>query len=175
VHRPRLLPGQVEIVQQPEHAVLAVDHPEALFDDPAQILRPPRTHPIARRIRTAQHQRLERRHLALVEPGRPAALGSVAQAVDALDVEADHPIPERLPIHAGLMRRLPACHAIQSVGKGEQSRCHPAVGLAPGQTPQLLGRNVVADRKGSGHSSIPRCITMQRKEAANCIIHNNSM
>ncbi len=72
VHGPRLLPGQVEIVQQPQHAVLAVDDPEALLDQPTEVLGPPRAEAIP---------------LGRGAPGRPpeVAPGSQPRSTDALN------------------------------------------------------------------------------------------
>jgi hypothetical protein len=137
--RPRLLPGQAEVVEQPEHPVLAVGDPETRFDDPAEVLGPPGAHPVALGIGTAQHQGAQARHLALVQPGRSAALGPVAQTVDALGIEPDDPIPQRLAVHPGPTRSLAPVHAVQGVGESEQPRGDPSIGLAPGPTPQLLG------------------------------------
>jgi hypothetical protein len=174
--RPRLLPGQAEVVEQPEHPVLAVGDPETSCDDPPEVLGPPGAHPVALGIGTAQHQGAQARHLPLVQPGRPAALGPVAQTVDALGIEPDHPIPERLAVHAGQTGGLASLHALQRVGQTEQPRGDPAIGLASRQPTQLLGRNVVTDRKCLGHHpTLLHCISVQRRESAICTFHNHLM
>jgi hypothetical protein len=53
------------------------------------------------------------------------------QAFDPFGVEADHPIAQRLPVHAGLPRRPFPAHAVERVGERQQSARHPAVGLEP--------------------------------------------
>jgi hypothetical protein len=92
----------------------------------------------------------------------------VAQVADPArahpPLEPPATVPQRLPIHAGLTGGLPPIHAIQGVGQAEQPGGHPAVGLAPGQTTQLLGRNALADRSASGIGRPSRCITMQPEE-----------
>jgi hypothetical protein len=149
--RPRLLPGQAEIVEQPEHPVLGIGDAEAHLDDPTQILGPPAAHAVALRVGTPQHQGLERRQLAVIEPGWAAAPGPIAQAFDALGVEPDHPVAQRLAVHAGLARRPLAAHPVQHVRHAEQAARHPAIALLPGQATQFLSRHVVTDRYRCAH------------------------
>jgi hypothetical protein len=125
--RPDLPPGQVERLDQAPHAALAVGDAEALLGDPAQVDDAPSGYAVALRVRPAQHDGLQRGLLALAHPGTTAGAGLVAQAVHALGVEADHPVPQRLPVHPGRPgRRLPA-HAIQHVGQRDQSRRDPPI------------------------------------------------
>jgi hypothetical protein len=142
-------------VKQPEHAILAIGDTEARLDDPTQILGPPAAHAVALRIGTAQHQGLERRQLALIQPARPAALGPIAQPRHALGVEPDHPVAQGLAVHPGLASRLRPGHPSHRIGHAEQPTRHPAIGLLPGQTAQVLGWNVVADRYRCAHRSTP--------------------
>jgi hypothetical protein len=151
--RARLLPGQAEVVEQPEHAVLRIADAEAGFHEPTEVLGAPGADAIAFRVRAAQHQRLERRQLTIVEPGRAAALGPITQTLDPFGIKADHPVPERLAVHARLARRVLAAHAVEHVGQGEQPARYPAVGLLAGQAAQLAGRDVGTDRYCRGHLS----------------------
>jgi hypothetical protein len=80
---------------------------------------------------------LKGRQLALVQPGRTATLGSIAQALGPLGVEADHPVPERLAVHAGLARGALAAHPIRHVGEAEQPARHTAIALLSRQAAQL--------------------------------------
>lgn len=149
--RPRLLPGQVQALEQLQHAVLAVADAEAVLDQVAQILGPPAAHAVAFRVRATQDQGLEGRHLAFVQPWRPPAARPVVQTLDAVFVEADHPIAQRLPVHAGLARGPFAAHAVEHVGERQQPARHPAVGLEPRQPAQLLCWNVAANRYRRAH------------------------
>jgi hypothetical protein len=124
-------------VEQSEHAVLAVGAAEAVLDHPAQILGPPAADAVALRVGAAQHERLERRQLTFIEPGRAAALRPIAQALDAFGIEADHPVPKRLAVHARSARRGLAAHPGKHVGQGKQSARHPAVGLLARQAAQV--------------------------------------
>ena len=149
------LPGQAQVVEQSQHAVLAVDDAEARRDDPAEILGPPAAHAVALGIRAPQHQRLERRQLAVIEPGRAAALGPIPQPLDALGVEADHPVPERLAVHARLAGGPPAGHPVQCVGYAEQPTGDPTIGLLARQAAQLRGRDVLSNRQPCTHGVTP--------------------
>jgi hypothetical protein len=83
-------------MEQPEHAIPAIADAEAVFDKPAEILGPPAAHPVAFRVGATPHQGLERHQLAVIEPARAAAPGSITQTLDAFGLEADHPVPERI-------------------------------------------------------------------------------
>jgi hypothetical protein len=152
---PGLLPRETEPVQQIEHAVLAVAHPETLFDEPAEVLGRPAADAIALGVRPAQHEGLERCHLTLIEEGWAAAAWTIAQALDALGVEADHPVPEGLPVHPGLLGRLLAAHAVERVGQSQEPAGDPAIGLQPSQPPQSLARNIAPDWQRRTHPRLP--------------------
>jgi hypothetical protein len=86
-------------VEQAQHAVLGIGDAQAVLDDPTEILGPPGADAVALGVRAAQHQRLQRRQLAVVEPDRAAALGPIAQTFEPFGVEADHPVPKCLAVH----------------------------------------------------------------------------
>src|SRR4051794_40532709 len=132
VDRPRLLPREVEALEQPEHPALAVADPEPLLDQGAQVAGAPGDAAVAPEPRAPEDQRLERGLLTLVEGAGPTGAGSVAQALDVLGVVAVHPVPERLAGHAGELRRLLAGEALQRVGEREQAGADPAIALAAG-------------------------------------------
>jgi hypothetical protein len=152
---PGLLPGEAEPVQQIEHAVLAVGHAETLRDKPAEVLGGPAADAVTLRIGTAQHQGPDGRHLPVVEEGWTATPRPIAQARDALGVEADHPVPNCLAVHPGLLRRLLTAHAVEGVRKREQSAGDPAIILEPCQPTQLLGRHIPPDRQRRTHPRSP--------------------
>jgi hypothetical protein len=83
---------------------------------------------------------MENRNGLIVEPRRAAALGPIAQALDPLGVEPDHPVAQRLPVHAGLAGGLPPAHAVQGVGHAEQATGDAAIGLLSCPPAQVLGR-----------------------------------
>src|SRR3954471_18387685 len=149
--RPRLLPREVEALQQLEHAALAVADPEPPLDEDAQVAGAPGDAAVAPQARAAQDERLERGLLPLIERAGTAGTGPLAETFDAFRVVAVDPVPERLPGHAGEPRRLLAGEALQRVGEREQAGADAAVALAAGEAAQL-GRVVVGtDRQGCGH------------------------
>ena len=136
MHGPGLLPGEVEAVQQVEHAVLAVAHAEAVLDEAAEILGRPALSP-------SRSGSGPRSTMALTPPSglrqerRPATARPIAQAFDARGVEADDPVPERLAVHAGLFGCPVAAHAVERIGQSHEPAGYPAVRLEPRQAAQL--------------------------------------
>src|SRR4051794_18784323 len=123
-------------LDQPPHAALAVGHAVAVLGNATEIDDAPGGEAVAFRVRAAQHDRLERRLLALAQPGPTAGARLVAQARDARGVEPDHPVAQRLAIHPrGPRRRRPA-HPIQHL--------RPARAAAPRR-----GRRVPAGTGGA--------------------------
>jgi hypothetical protein len=148
---PDLLPGEVERLDQAPHAALAVDDAEALFGDAAQVDDAPGRHPVALRVGAAQHDSPQRRLLALAHPGPTAGAGLVAQALHPFGVEADHPVPQRLPVHPRRVGRRLSAHAIQHVGQRDQARRHPAISLPSRQAAQFRRLQVRPDRQWRAH------------------------
>ena len=73
----------------------------------------------------------------------------------AFGVVADHCVALRLPLHAGQPRRRGLAHALQRVGDGEHPAGRRTVRLPSRQTPQRIGRNIVAYRQASCTHRIP--------------------
>ena len=142
-------------MQEIEHAVLAVAHAEALLDQPAEVLGGPAAEAVTLGIGAAQHQSLEGRHLAFAQERRSAGPWAIAQALDALGVEADHPVPKRLAVHPGLLGCPVPAHAVERVGKRDQPAGHTAIRLQPSQPPQLLARNIAPNRQRRTHPRLP--------------------
>jgi hypothetical protein len=59
-----------------------------------------------------------------------------------------HPIPKRLPGHAGKTGRLLARHAFQRMRQREQTRAHTPVPLATGKPAQRDRAEIGSDRQG---------------------------
>src|SRR6476469_4613013 len=125
--RSGLLPGEIKPVQQIEHAVLTIGHAEALLGKPTEVLGRPAAEAVTLGIGPAQHHRFKGRHLAFTLERRSAAAWTIAQAPDALRVEADHPVPERLPLEAGLLGRPLTAHAVEDLADGQEPAAHPAI------------------------------------------------
>src|SRR4051794_35130731 len=106
------------------------------------------------RVRPALHGR---RQLGLLS-GREARLasrpGPVAQAGEALGVVAVHPIPERLPVHAGRPRRFLARGPLQHQRQGQHPSRGRRVPAPPGLAPQPdRARLLPRDRHRHGPSA----------------------
>src|SRR4051794_715568 len=154
VDRPGLLPREVEALEQLEHPALAVADPEPLLDQTAQVAGAPGDAAVPSQVRAAEDECLERRLLAFVERAGAAGPRPVAQALDVLGIVAVHPVPERLPGHAGELRRLLAGEAVERVGERQQAGADPTVALAAGEAAQLGRVAVGADGQGCGHGGI---------------------
>jgi hypothetical protein len=139
VDRPRLLPREVETLEQLEHPALAVADPEALLDQGAQVAGAPRHAAVPLQVRAAQDERLEGGLPTLIERAGPAGAGPVAQAVEPFRVVAVDPVAERLAGHPG-----EPCGLLP----------RQAVALAAGEAAQRGRVAVVADRQGCGHGGI---------------------
>jgi hypothetical protein len=144
--RPRLLPGQLEAVQQPQHAALAVADLEALLDQAAKVAGTPNDAAVPLRIGTTQDDRLEHCLLARVEAAGATGAVLVAQTGHTLDIVAVHPVTQGLAGHAGQPRRFFAWHALQRVGKRQQTGADTAIVLVAGEAAQLGGAAVATDR-----------------------------
>jgi hypothetical protein len=155
VDRPRLLPGEVEALGQPQHAGLAVAHAEAPLDHGAQVTQAPRDAAVAREPGASQDQRLEGGLLPVVERAGTAGARPVAQALDACLVVPVDPVAERLAGHAGEPRRLLARQAFQRIGQREQPGADPTVALAAGEPTQFGRAAVGADRQRCRHAASP--------------------
>jgi hypothetical protein len=156
VDRPRLLPREVETLEQLEHPALAVADPEALLDQGAQVAGAPRHAAVPLQVRAAQDERLEGGLPTLIERAGPARAGPVAQAVEPLRVVAVDPVAERLAGHPGEPGRLLAGDALQRVGERQQASADATIALAAGKTAQLGGVAVGTDRQGCGHGGISK-------------------
>jgi hypothetical protein len=154
VDRPALLPREVEALEQLQHPALAVADPEPFLDQGAQVAGAPGDAAVAFEARAAQDERLERRLPAFVQGAGATGARPVVQALDTLRVVAVHPVAERLPGHAGELRRLLAGEAVERVGERQQAGADPTVALAAGEAAQLGRVAVGADGQGCGHGGI---------------------
>ena len=137
---PRLLPGELAVVVQAQHAAFTVLGTEALRDQSAQVPGPLGADAIAHAVRTVQHQRTRRRRLAVVEAHRAPAKWPVAQG---------------LAVHAGVPRRFRPDHAVQGVGKRQKAAGDAPVRLQPCLPTQRRRRHVVPNRRGCSHRLAP--------------------
>src|SRR4029077_18399984 len=80
--------------------------PELLIQPHNQITRPPAHHPMDRGDRTLLNKAGEKGLVLGVELGRHSWRTDIDETVRSLLVETDHPVPQRLTIHATNLRRL---------------------------------------------------------------------
>src|SRR5688572_2016032 len=160
--RPRLLPGEVEALEQLEHPALAVAHPKAALDQGAQVAGAPGHAAVTLKVRAPEDQCLKGRLLAVVQGAGSAGPGPVAQALHALRVVAVDPVAECLPGHAGKARGFLPGQAVERVGERQQAGTDAAVALAAREAAQLDRVMVGADRQGCGHGGISKTIPPKR-------------
>jgi hypothetical protein len=154
VDRPRLLPREVEALEQLEDAGLAVADPEAALDQGAQVAGAPGHAAVALQVRAPEDQCLEGGLPAFVQGAGSAGTGPVPQALDPFRVVAVDPVAERLAGHPGEPRRFLAGNALQRVGERQEAGADAPVALAAGEAAQLGRVAVGADRQGCGHGGI---------------------
>src|SRR5262249_2225049 len=80
--------------------------PELLMQPHDQIARPPAHHAMDRRYRALLYDAGEKGLMYRVELGRHPWRRNIDETVRSLLVEPDHPVPQRLTIHAANLRRL---------------------------------------------------------------------
>src|SRR5262245_39123600 len=86
---------------------------------------------------------------------RTAAVPVVAEPGDTVRVVADDPVPERLAVHAGALRRLSTAHALERIGDPQQASGDAGVRLGLGELAQHRRCAVLADLQ-LRHRSSPR-------------------
>jgi hypothetical protein len=154
VDRPGLLPGEVEALEQPQHAVLGIAHAKAALDHIAEVTGAPGDTAVALEPGALEDDCLEGGLLALVPGAGAAGAGPIPQALDTLSVVPVHPVTQGLPVHAGGPRRLVPAHPVQGVGERQQARADPPVPLAARQRTQLRRCPPRRDRHGD-HGPAP--------------------
>src|SRR5437773_7375003 len=80
--------------------------PELLMQPHDQIARPPAHHAMDRSDRALLYDAGEKGLMNSVELGRHPRRRNIDETVRSLLVEPDHPVPQRLTIHAANLRRL---------------------------------------------------------------------
>ena len=122
----------------------------------ADVNQAPGAHPVALRVRPAQHPGLQRRLLPRRQRLRTTGAAPVVETGKTLGVVADHGVPQRLPLHPGQASGFGPREAVERVGDRQQARGGTPVRLAPCQAAELLGGQVLADgERGHGGGSPP--------------------
>jgi len=148
---PRLLPGELKAVQEPQHPTLLVAYPETLFDQATQVAGAPGDAAVALEIRASENEGLERGLLTFAQAAVPTGARPIAQASHALGVVAVHPVGEGLAGHAREPGRLLARDIFQCVGERHETGADTTVPLVAGQAAQLGRAPVAANWQGCWH------------------------
>ena len=113
-------------------------HPlaEALLADAGQVFERVGRQPARLRIGAGQHDPHQLGLLLSVERRRASVTPAVGEAADPVLVVAQHPVAQRLAVHARCFRRRLPAHAVERVGDCQDAPRHAAVGLPLGQLAQ---------------------------------------
>ena len=109
---------------------------------------------LARESRNAGHLRIgageydanELGLLLRIELRRSPVAWQVGEPVKAMLVVADHPVAQRLAVHARRLRRLLSTHAIERIGNCQDAPCNARIALHLGKLAQHRRGAVAPDR-----------------------------
>src|SRR5271157_6068697 len=139
---PRLKPGHAKPAQQLANRTLGHTDRPAGRDFRPQVSAAPAYHLVALKVRAFQHHRPKLLHLGLVQHRRASRAATRTQSGHAFRIVAEHPVAQRLPIHAVDLRRRLAWMALQDQCYRQQTPHHRAVLRPCRQLPQLRRRKV---------------------------------
>ena len=97
---------KAQLLQGPINRVVRHREAEFLVQTHDQVASAPAHHTVDRRDRSFLHQTDEKRFVLFGELAGRTRCGLVDQTVWSPFVEPDHPVPQRLTIHAANLRRL---------------------------------------------------------------------
>ena len=124
---------------------------------------PPAHHAVDRRDRPAFERGGQRRAEPVIEPRRLTRRLAVDQAIRALGVELDDPVPNDLPGHAADLGGLRARGAGIDRGQGEQPAGLAGVLRLARECPQLCGIEIRPERDRRGKPpALPRLADQNR-------------
>src|SRR5262249_20189881 len=129
---------------------------ELLMQPHDQIARPPAHHAMDRRDRTLLYDSGEKGLVPGVELGRHPRRGDIDETVRPLFVEPDHPVPQRLTIHATDRGRLFPRRAVEHGRNRQQPSRLRSIFRSLGKTANLAGGVVRPHRNGPAHGKPPQ-------------------
>lgn len=111
--------------QQAAHRALGHAHAELGLQNPGQVHPAPAHHAVLGHVRSLAHQLGQPLRLPGVQQRLATAAPAINQAVHATLVVAMHPVAQRLPVHAGRLRRSGPRLAVQDQGQRQHAarRC----------------------------------------------------
>jgi hypothetical protein len=120
----------------------AIVHASSLLDQGRDIDDPQRRFRIAGPTGRLQDRGLHHRQLPIIHLRRPAWAPAIAKPSHAALVVPDHPIAQRLPVHAGQLCSHRPDHAVECIGDRQHPPPNASIALATRQPPQLLSRQI---------------------------------
>src|SRR3954468_22101671 len=163
--RARLLSREPETLQKPSERPGMHPLAEALLADIGQVLERVGRTTAGLWIGPIQHGAHQLGLLLRVERGRATIAPAVGEAVDPMLVVAQHPVAQRLPVHACRPGCLLPAHAVESAGDRQDAARHTRVGLGLGQLAKNCRRAVLANLQRS-HDALPRIIEVRESRTA---------
>lgn len=132
---------------------LVIADAEALLDEVLQIDAPPPNDAVGGRIGARFHDGGQLRLLIRRQPRRRSAIPGILQPVRPDGIEAMHPVPERLTVHAAHPCRLLAAHPVQHRSQRQKSPALVHVLRLPRKPPKLDRRIVRPQLHRCGHGA----------------------
>jgi hypothetical protein len=129
--------GEAEPAQNLADRALVQLDAEAPRDHRLQVDPPPAHHAVRSRIRSVLDDGLQLLHLLGREPWRRPRVGSVVQPGETLGVVAVDPVPQGLPVHPGVPRRVLTGMPLEHQRQGEHPPRRLGIAAARRRPPQV--------------------------------------
>jgi len=152
--RARAEPAELPGPQDAPHGTLGNLNVKAAFDLDFEIAAAPAYHAILDGVRRGLRKPVQLRELSFVKTGLAAWARAVLEPLDTFRVEAVHPVPKRLPLHASASCRICAAGPVQDLRDCKKPAGLVRIGRNASHVPQLRGRMVQA-RDLNGHAIPP--------------------
>jgi len=136
--------GEAEFLEERSHITLVKIDAECLSDDALEVYASPAHDAVPLAIRSRLDDLGECGQLLRRQARFRTIRPIVEEAFRASGVEAMHPIAQRLPIHPANPRGLAAVLAVADRRQRQKPPALIDVLRTPGQSPQLLGREILS-------------------------------
>jgi len=146
---------EAQSLEQLAYGALVILHPEALSDDALEVDAPPSNHAIGGRVGAGFHDLGQFCLLRGRQPPWVAAPAIILQPGRAMCVEAVHPVPQRLSVHAADLGRIRPAHPVQDCGDRQQSPTLLRILRRSRKAAELRRRMAWLDLNGSRHGEGP--------------------
>src|SRR5262249_16965654 len=142
---------EAQVLEGAIDRIVRYREPELLMQSHDQITRPPAHHAMDRSDRALLYDAGEKGLMCGVELGRHPRRRSIDETVRSLLVEPDHPVPQRLTIHAANLRRLLPRGAVEHGRNRKQAACLRSVFRSLSKPANLAGGIVRPHRNSVAH------------------------